>query len=408
MRRSGTGRGPVIQNDPGVVDVARARAETPGCEQVTHLNNAGASLMPQPVLEAVVEHLRLEAMCGGYEAAAAAASKVDRVYSAAAALLGCDRGEIAVVENATRAWDLAFYSIPFRAGDRILTSRAEYASNYIAFLQLARRHDLRIEAVPSDASGQLDVDALRGMMDDRVRLVAITHVPTNGGLVNPAAEVGVIAREAGALYLLDACQSMGQMPLHVDSLGCDFLSATSRKYLRGPRGLGLLYVRRSAMDRVEPPFLDLHAAEWVARDRFVMRDDARRFETWETNWAGKIGLGVAIDYALEWGLDAIWDRVAALGARLRQGLAEIPGVVTRDLGTLRCGLVTFTVEGHEPADVKAALAKRRINVAVSPRNFTRLDMDDRDLDAVVRASVHYYNSEQEVDECVEAIRDQVG
>lgn len=379
------------------VDLQRARSETPGCKNVLHFNNAGAALMPEPVLQATVGHLQLEAQIGGYEAAARAREQLEHVYDAAATLVGCDRDEIAVVENATRAWDMAFYSIPFRRGDRILTAMAEYASNYIAFLQVARRTGAHIEVIPNDHSGQLSVDALADAIDDRVKLIAITHVPTNSGLVNPASEVGRIARQAGVLYLLDACQSVGQMPVDVGEIGCDMLCATGRKFLRGPRGTGFLYVRRGLLEQLEPPLLDLHAATWVAPDRFEIRADARRFENWETNTAGKIGLGVAIDYALGWGLESIWSRVSELAHELRTRLRQIPGVQVRDLGTQRCAIVSFTVDGLTPWEVQRALAKQQINVSVSPREYTLLDMEARNLEAVVRASVHYYNSEEEAD-----------
>jgi selenocysteine lyase/cysteine desulfurase len=382
---------------PSAIDLARARAETSGCANVLHFNNAGAALMPTPVVDAVTEHVQLEARIGGYEAADDAHDAIEHTYDAVAALLGCSRDEVAIVENATRAWDMAFYSIPFEPGDRILTAEAEYASNYIAYLQVAKRTGALVEVAPSDASGQLSVAALRDMMDERVRLVAITHVPTNGGLVNPAEEVGRIAHEAGALFLLDACQSAGQMPLDVEQLACDMLSATGRKFLRGPRGTGFLYVRRGALDRLEPPLLDLHAATWTARDRYELRPDARRFENWEANVAGKVGLGVAIDYALGWGLDAIWERVQMLAGDLRARLAALPGVTVRDRGALRCGIVTFTVAGKKPAAICDALRARGINVTVSPIEYTRLDMEARKLPAVVRASVHYYNSEAEVE-----------
>jgi cysteine desulfurase/selenocysteine lyase len=384
-------------------DVARARRETPGCEDVLHFNNAGASLTPQPVLDAVIEHLRLEARIGGYEAAERQDEAIEHVYDAAATLLGCSRDEIAVIENATRAWDMAFYSLSFGPGDRILTAQAEYASNYIAYLQVARKTGVSVEVIPDDESGQLSVEALRDMIDERVKLIAVTHVPTNGGLVNPAAAIGRVAREAGVPYLLDACQSVGQMPIDVEEIGCDMLSITGRKYLRGPRGTGLLYVRRSIIEHLEPPFLDMHAAAWTSRDDFEMRPDARRFENWETYYAGKIGLGVAIDYALGWGLDAIERRVFALAEQLRARLAALPGVIVRDQGVERCGIVTFTMEGLAPEEIKRRLDAENIHVTVSSRGSTRLDMEARNLTELVRASVHYYNTEEEIERFCSAL-----
>jgi len=378
-------------------DLERARLETPGCGHVLHFNNAGAALMPRPVLRSTIGHLRLEAAIGGYEAADRKVEAIDRVYDAAAKLIGGERDEIALVDHATRAWDLAFYSVSFGAGDRILTDMAAYASSYIAFLQVAQKTGARVEVIPNDQYGQISIDALRESIDERVKLIALTHVPTNGGLVNPAAAVGQVAREENVLYLLDACQSVGQMPVDVEEIGCDMLSATGRKYLRGPRGTGFLYVRHAVLEQLEPPFLDLHAARWTERERYEVRSDARRFESWERNVAGVIGLGVAIDYALEWGLEATWTRIATLGEDLRERLATLAGVTVHDLGLERCGIVTFVVNGWEPTALRAALAEERINVSVATVNSTRLDMEDRGLEELVRASVHYYNSEQEVE-----------
>jgi cysteine desulfurase/selenocysteine lyase len=298
------------------------------------------------------------------------------------------------------AWQMAFYSIPFRPGDRILTARAEYAANYVAFLQTAKSHGVTIEVVPDDDNGVLDPAALEKMIDDRVRLIAITWVPTNGGLVNPAAEVGRIARKHNVTYLLDACQAAGQMPVDVGQLGCDMLSAPGRKFLRGPRGTGFLYVRRDLLRELHPPMIDHFAAPWVAPDRYELRDDARRFETWENNYAARFGLGVAVDYALALGLDAIETRCRALGDLLRNELRRLQGVRVHDLGLHPSAIVSFTMEGHDAAAVKTALAAARINVTTSSASSTLLDATARALPTLVRASPHYYNTEDELLELV--------
>jgi cysteine desulfurase/selenocysteine lyase len=387
-----------------MIDVARARRETPGCEHVAHLDNAGSSLPPQPVLDAVVGHLELEARVGGYAAHEQNEAAIERFYGAAADLVGARPEEIAFSSSATRAWDMAFYAFPFERGDRILTAVAEYVSNYIAYIQVAERMGVEVVPVPNDKHGQVSVDALRGLIDERVKLVAITHVPTNGGLVNPAAAIGAVTRAAGIPYLLDACQSVGQLPVDVDEIGCDVLSATGRKYLRGPRGTGFLYVRSSLLDRLDPPFLDMRAADWVEPARYELRPDALRFEEWEQAYALKVGLAAAIDYALGWGVDAVWERVAALAKSVRAQLGAVEGVTVRDLGAVRCGIVTFTVDGVGANELKERLRREHINVTVSEPSSTLLDARERELPDLVRASVHYYNTDEELDRLVESVR----
>jgi len=298
---------------------------------------------------------------------------------------------------------MAFYSFRFEPGDRILIGRAEYASNWIALRQVANRTGAVIEIVPDDEHGQLDVHALEAMLDGRVKLVSLVHVPTQGGLVNPAEAVGRVTRAAGVPLLLDACQSVGQLPLDVTSLGCDILSATGRKFLRAPRGTGFLYVRRELIEELEPPFLDMHSAEWVAGGAYRMRADARRFENWETYVAGKIGLGVAADYALELGVAEIRDRDRALAERLRELLAAVPGVTLRDQGATKGAIVTFTVDGREPRAVQAALAAERINVSTTSTQSARLDLEERGIDELIRASVHYFNTDEEIERLVETV-----
>lgn len=386
------------------INVDDVRADTVGCAQVVHLNNAGSALPPRPVTDAVVEHLRLEERIGGYEAAAARRDRIEHTYDALAGLIGAGRDEIAVVENATRGWDMAFYALPFQPGDRILTAGAEYVSNVIAFLQTANRRGVRVDVVPDDEHGQLSVAALRDMLDERVKLIAISHVPTHNGLVNPVAEIGKVAREAGVTYLVDACQSVGQMPVDVGEIGCDLLTSTGRKFLRGPRGTGFLYCSRGILDRLEPPFLDLHAARLTSALSYQIRDDARRFENWETYYAGKIGLGVAADYAYRLGLEAIHQRVTVLADALRQRLRDIPGVTVHDRGVQQGAIVTFTAADRASADIATTLANQRINVSVTDPIDAGWDFDARNIISVVRASVHYYNTHDELDQLCDTLR----
>jgi len=378
------------------LDIARLRADTPACETLIHFNNAGASLMPTPVYRAVLDHLALEQSIGGYAAEDDACPVLEDFYDAFAALLNCDRSEIAYVENATRAWDMAFYSLPLKEGDRILTVEAEYVSNFLAFLHQARRRGLEIDVAPCDASGQVDLDAMERMVGPKTRLIALTHIPTQGGLVNPAEDVGRIARRHGITYLLDACQSVGQMPLDVERIGCDLLSGTGRKFLRGPRGTGFLHVSKAIIDRLDPPFIDLHAATWTDARTFELRPDARRFENWESYVAGRVGLRAAVRYALDLGLEPIRARVALLADRLRASLGELPGVKVQDLGRVRSGIVTFTKEGEQPRDIQARLRAANIGVSVSGKSSAQLDFGRRGLTQVVRASVHYFNTEDEI------------
>jgi selenocysteine lyase/cysteine desulfurase len=388
-----------------LIELARVRADTPGCRDVAHFNNAGAALPTRAVLDTVIEHLELEARVGGYMAADVVAERSAVVYESVAALVGASVDEIALVENATRAWDMVAYSLgaSFGPGDRVLTSQAEYASNVIGLLQLAARTGASVEVVPDDESGQLDVDALERMLDERVRLVTMSWIPTQGGLVNPAAAVGAVTRAAGVPYLLDACQAVGQLPIDVDALGCDFLSATGRKYLRAPRGTGLLYVRRDWIERLDPPFLDVHAARWTEGDGVDPRHDARRFESWERSVANQLGLGTAAEYALALGVEAIRVRVVELASSLRDQLAAIPGLTLHDRGVERCGIVTFTVADVDVYELAASLRVQGINISVSTIDFARYDFEARGLTAINRASVHYYNTDDELTRLVHAV-----
>ncbi len=387
-----------------MIDVRKLREETPGTRNVIHLNNAGSSLMPQPVIDAIHRYLDHEIGYGGYETQRAFVAELEGVYDTIAELINADSSEIAVSDSATRAWDMAFYSMRFDEGDRILTTTTEYVSNWVAYLHLRATKGITVDVVPNTPTGEIDVEALELMIDGDVRLITLNHIPTNSGVVNPVVEVGRVARTHGIPYLLDACQSIGQLPIDVTEIGCDMLSATSRKYLRGPRGEGFLYVRSDFLPRLDPVFVELHTAPVVLPDRYELRDDARRFETWEKNHANVLGMSVAARYAMDIGIDAIWERIEILAGAARRLLGEIDGVTVRDLGALRGGIVTFAVEGREVLEVREWLSERSINVSTSTALSAPIDMHERGIEGLVRVSFHAFNTEEEVEMLVEAMK----
>ncbi|GAA5089504.1 aminotransferase class V-fold PLP-dependent enzyme [Nocardia iowensis] len=367
------------------------------------LDSAGSSLPPRVVLDTVIDHLRREAEVGGYRAANERLDDLAAVKTAIGTLINAAPSSIALSDSATRSWADFFYSIPLTAGDRILISEADYASNAIAAMQRARATGATVERIPSDSSGQLDLDALAALVDERVKLVSVLHVPTNGGLVNPAAEATRIAHSVGALVLLDACQSTGQLPIDVAELDVDALSATGRKWLRGPRGTGFLYVRPELVEAIEPARLDLHSAAWTGPDEYQVAADASRFEFWECDVAGRLGLGAAVRYLLELGQENVYNAVAARAEHLRKALPEIPGVTVRDIGIRHSGIVSFTVDGLDSVAVRDLLAEQNITVTVSHAGSTLLDMTGRGLKSVVRAAPHCFVSFDELDRFVAAV-----
>lgn len=387
------------------LNIAALRADTPGCRERAHLNNAGAGLMPTPVLAAIQDHLALESRIGGYEAADACAAEIADAYDAVGALLNAPPANVALVEHATAAFAQALSAIPFRRGDAIVTTRNDYVSNQIQYLALEARIGIEVVRVPDAPEGGVNLFELEEAVHRRrPRLVAVTHVPTNSGLVQDVASIGAICRKEGVLYLVDACQSVGQMPIDVQAIGCDFLSATSRKYLRGPRGAGFLYVSDRALELgLEPLFPDMRGADWIEEGIYQPAPDARRFERWEFAYALVLGTGAAARYALDVGVEPARDRIRALAERARSGLARLPGARVLDRGAELCGIATVAVAGRDPEALMLALRERGYNTTAQGRSSAVLDLDEKGVDGILRVSPHYYNTEDEVDGLVRAL-----
>ena len=377
-------------------EIQQFRAATAGTAKIIHFNNAGASFPPDVVLNTVIDYLKEEAVCGGYETEAKYQAALDGTYDLIAKLINANRDEIAIVESASVAWGLVFNGIDFKEGDEIITSEMEYVTNLMGFLNMKKNHGVVFKVVPNDAAGSFSLTDLEKAISEKTKLIAVTHIPSTAGGMMPIAEIGKIARRHQVLYLVDACQSAGQVPLDVKAIGCDMLSVTGRKYLRAPRGTGFLFVRKEVQDKIKLILMDSFAAEWVSETDFKIRADARRFELYEKNRALTLGLGKAVEYAIHIGVDKIWQRIQHLAGLMRAQLAEIKGITVHDFGEEKCGIVTFSVQGAESIAIKAKLAEKGINVSLAKAISTPIYMRKNHLLSIVRASVHYYNTEEEI------------
>ena len=384
-------------------EVDGLRAESPGVSGRLHLDNCGSSLMPEPVLNAIRSHLAREEKVGGYVAQEQQSVACDQVYVSLSRLMGGDAKNFALTSSAVDAWNKAFYSIPFEAGDNIVTAYNEYCSNYVAFLQQAKRFDLEVRVARQGSSGGLDLEHLESLIDGKTRVVAIAAVPSSSGQVNPVSDVGRITKAKGIYYLLDACQAVGQLPVRVDEIGCDMLTGTSRKFLRGPRGIGFLYASDRVLNDLEPAMLSNQAAAWVADNRYELRADARRFEDWERSVCNQLGFGAAVDYLLSIDPARAFATTQARAAELRQKLYGLDHVIPACPADASAAIITFNVEGIAAADVKARLDAQVIGVQVASVVHTRLDLAPRGIETAVRVSPHYYNSSEDIERFLAAV-----
>ncbi|HEY2856385.1 MAG TPA: aminotransferase class V-fold PLP-dependent enzyme [Gemmatimonadaceae bacterium] len=386
------------------------RADTPGCAHRNHLNNAGAGLMPRPVVEAIRNHISLESEIGGYEAESARQSAIDAVYDDIGALVGAPARNMAIVANATAGFVQSMSAFDLTSGDVIVTSKCDYVSYQISFLALSRRRGVRIEHVPDLPEGGIDPDALRDTLRrQRARLVHVSWVPTNSGIVQDVAAVGTVCADAGVPFVLDACQAVGQIPIDVNQIHCDYLSVTARKFLRGPRGIGFLYASDAALARGDHPlFVDMRGARWADVDRYDLVDSAQRFEDWEFPQALVLGLGAAARYAHNVGVPTASQRAFQLAARLRRELSTIDGVRVLDRGKEQCAIVTFDVRGRDASQIVAELGWRGVNSTASLRWYGLIDFTEKGTTSAVRLSPHYYNTEEEIDAAIGHLREIIG
>lgn len=383
-------------------EVEHLRAATPGCYSVIHFNHAGASLPSQGTLDAMIEQLQREATGGPMEAADQSIQA--RARHAAATLLNANTESIAFASSGSAAWGMAFNALgPWRVGDRILVGRHEWGGN-LACMARAVSAGARLEVIPCDEAGAVSVPALKQMIDSKVKLIALTWLPANGGLINPAEAIGAVARQHGIAYFVDAGQALGQLRCDVQALNCDVLKGAGRKFLRGPRGTALMYVRPGFLERLVPGHLDVLSAPWDG-ESFSVRDDARRFETSEVSVALLAGLANALEEFNRLGATRIRQRIDGLCRHLRERLGTISGLTLHNLGDTdqQSGLIAFTLKGWDSVDLKQQLALRGINIGANGVAYTPLDMQARGLESIARIAVSYLNTEEEMEVLLNAL-----
>ncbi|MDB5119165.1 MAG: aminotransferase class V-fold PLP-dependent enzyme [Sphingobacteriales bacterium] len=378
------------------LEIQKLRAETKGTKEVIHFNNAGSSLPPDVVVDSVVAYLQEEAVKGGYETEAKYQSVLNNTYTLIAKLINAEPDEIAIVENASTAWWIAFNGIDFKPGDEIIASEYEYVTNYIGLLTAQNRYGVIVKVIYNDEQGDYPIDKLEKAITTQTKLILATHIPSTAAGILPVAEIGKIARKNNILYLVDACQSVGQIPVDVKEIDCDMLAVTGRKYLRAPRGTGFLFVKKSIQNQLNTSLMDGFSASSVNINEYKLRDDARRFELYEKSRALTIGLGKAVEYALAVGIDRISQRIIYLADLMRNQLRNVNGLTVHDVGEKLCGIITFSVNSLDCIVVKNKLAIRNINISVGQAKSTMYYMEKNKLTTILRASVHYYNTEVEI------------
>lgn len=380
------------------MNIQKIRKDTPGLQSLIHFNNAGCSLPVQSQLDIICNYLQEEAITGGYRLQAQHQEVINQFYQRAAQLINAKADEIAITGNASEAFNHILYSIPFEKGDVIITSEVEYSNNFINYINLKNSKGIEIVMLRNLANGDFDLAALEHAISDRVKLLAITHIPTSSGVVVPVEAIGAIAKKHNILYLVDACQSIGQIPFDVEKVGCDFASATARKYLRGPRGLGFLYVKKSVIPSLKPKSLDNVTAHWKIDQRVELEQKAIMFEHWEKSYALVEGFSEALRYLLDLGVAHTWARIQELSTYARQELGQVSGVRVLDQGTHKCGIVTFNKKGLDPLDIQKALQKQSINTSATLPFSSLTDLHYRGLDGgALRASIHYFNTKEEIE-----------
>jgi selenocysteine lyase/cysteine desulfurase len=388
------------------MNIETIRSQTKGLDGKLFFNSAGSSLMQDQVIECMLNYLEEERMIGGYAAAAKHQESINGFYTQVANLIKAKEKNIAFATSATDAYNQALSSIPFQSKDVILTTNNDYISNQLAFIGLQKRYDVEIVRVNDLKKGGMDAeDCIEKIEKLKPKLVAITHIPTNSGLIQDVYSIAPACKASGAYYLIDTCQSIGQLNISVETLNCDFLTATGRKFMRGPRGTGFLYVSDRVLNEgLTPLFTEQCGAEWTEEFGYKIMDSALRFERWERNCGNMLGLAKATELINKIGIESIEKRNNELQLFAREALSKLPNIQCTDIGENLCNLITFTNADGSINRIVELFATNNVSFSISGINSALIDFTKRELTEVVRISPHYFNTEKEISTLIDILK----
>ena len=387
------------------MNIEQIRQDTPNCKDKIFLNSAGASLIPKIVVHKVNEYLIEEEKIGGYKLEELRKSEFDEFYNEVAKLIHCEAHNIAFINNATDGYIKALSCIDFKEDDTVITTDDDYASNHIHFIALQKRYHINVVRIKTFENGELDIEDFETLIKMyRTKLVSISHIPTNSGLIQNVKAIGNICEKNNIIFLLDACQSVGQIVVDVKPLKCDFLTATGRKFLRGPRGTGFLYVSDKILkEQYAPLYIDGRGATWTEIYKFEMLDSAKRFELWESPCAFKMGFQEAIKYANNIGMEHIQAYNEKIMKQLRANLSSIPNVVLFDKGLNTSNILTFRKGNVSLKRISNILDKNKVYYSVSNKEWGLIDFNKKGIEWAIRLSPHYFNTIEEMDKVSQII-----
>lgn len=347
-----------------------------------YFNHGGCSFITTSTLDAVVKQLRHEQEMGNAVADLMSSADRSSVYKLAAQTVGANEEDVALTDSHTTGWAKSLQTISLNAGDVILTNRSEWGGNLSSLQKLAHLHGSSVVVMPTTAYGSVCLKSLAALMSKSVKLISVSWIGSNGGHVEPVAEIGELAQAHGVPYFLDASQVVGQMPVNVQHIGCDVLTAPGRKWLRGPKGTGFMYLRPEFLEKCQ----ETAQADSAADSSTPLT--AKYFEVSSASVPLQMGLLAALAQLEQVGVETIQKQILTRSQYLWERLQGIPGVNCICPVAPQHGLVSFNVVGHPATAVRQKLMGIGIEVAANLATFTPLDMHERQLDAVVRASPH--------------------